>query len=177
MIAIILLLIFLCFVPIIQIGSWINNFQVKRYYNKIANYLQSCSIVYPSIFSYGKVVGSYKGRRVEWRCLMQNFLSFDYPGSFRIEAKMEFNISWEKRSNFFLTRSNKNIFVKDNWIVHSLLQPFVLEEKKILDILHKLYSTVTSCEVQSNESILCLNCNAVISPQDYKCSKCGWSWR
>lgn len=168
-----ILCLILFLLAIIQTLSWLNNIKVKRYYKKVASFLQGPQIIFPSLFSYGRVIGVYKYRKVEWRCFVGFLKPTYYKGSYVIEAKMQLKtLPLHKGSGIRLT---ENTFIKDNWIVYFKEQPFALKENKVLTILEEL--RVGAEGYEKGLIVKCFNCGFGIAKDLDRCPKCSWTWK
>ena len=152
---------------LVYLALWLNNFQVKKYYGRVAEQLQDCRIEPPGFINRGKVKGQYKDRIVEWSYSS----GYDRNRSIIIEAKM--------RLEDYSLPSDRPVHLEDNisfekgWMIYSE-ETGTFDAKKVPWILEELYQAP---EKYKKELVFpCLECGTEISGDSDKCPKCGWTW-
>lgn len=147
-------------------------------YKKIANYLYMPKVIYPGIFSAGKVSGMYKGRKIECNSLRYWGVTTCYS-SCDYEIKMNTNTGpMDPKGIFAVIRPTANTLVRGNWVYYIILGTFNFKKEKIFEILEELKLAVEKFEAQStaNSNNECLKCGEKFALDIDKCPKCGWTW-
>lgn len=149
----------------------------KRYCVKLASYLQDSSIAYPNLFSpsfysYERVTGLYKNRKIEFRFVFSSAVS--QLGVSGIEIKMRPNLTSYEERGINLTNDQR---LEDNWVFWTGMNIFEDwgKEEKIPKILEELYHK--TIEYEESLVVNCLECGEKIGKDSDKCLKCGWTWK